>query len=356
MGTKNNFDFLRLLFATLVMLTHCYALTGSGNSDSLSVLTNGQLAFSFIGLSGFFTISGYLIYKSLIRSKSLFENRVKRIFPGLTVVLVFCVVVGFFVSTKSNYFDSSSPYTYFLSQISLFHQFQTSIDGVFNNNIYPYEINSSLWTIAYEFFFYICLSALFFFRQRIVLIRCVLAVFLLLAFGYYTPLVAYKGFYISQNYTTLRFDFILYFGLFFVSGSLMAAFNIEEIKYKAHLVFAGVVISLVALWFNCFYIVKAISLPLIYIPFGLMCNKYLCQIRNRIGDISYGVYIYGFIIQQTFMNYHPFTFWQLGVLSIPIAYIFGALSWKFIESPFLKRSKVKLHEKNMLSKPEFHNR
>ena len=56
----NNFDFLRLIFASLVIITHSYALSGATVYDPLARLTQGQMEFSYLGVHGFFIISGYL--------------------------------------------------------------------------------------------------------------------------------------------------------------------------------------------------------------------------------------------------------------------------------------------------------
>ena len=75
---NNNFDFLRLLFATFVIITHSYPLTGAPEIDWLNQLTEKQLTFSYIGVRGFFIISGYLIFESLIRSETLASYAKKR--------------------------------------------------------------------------------------------------------------------------------------------------------------------------------------------------------------------------------------------------------------------------------------
>ena len=85
MRHTNNFDFLRLLFAVWVIITHSYPLTGQPEQDLLWKITNGQTAFSYISVRGFFAISGYLIIQSLLRSNNLMDyywKRILRIFPA----------------------------------------------------------------------------------------------------------------------------------------------------------------------------------------------------------------------------------------------------------------------------------
>ncbi|WP_213279602.1 hypothetical protein [Chryseobacterium indologenes] len=84
---SNNFDFLRLVFASLVIITHSYALSGATQGDPLSQLTNSQMEFSYLGVHGFFIISRYLIFKSLLRCKGLLDYYWKK-----TVKTVSCVI------------------------------------------------------------------------------------------------------------------------------------------------------------------------------------------------------------------------------------------------------------------------
>ncbi|MBP6639782.1 MAG: acyltransferase, partial [Bacteroidia bacterium] len=62
---KNNFDFLRLIFAIFVIITHLKPLSLRQEGDWLMSLTDDQLCFSYLGVRGFFIISGFLIFQSL---------------------------------------------------------------------------------------------------------------------------------------------------------------------------------------------------------------------------------------------------------------------------------------------------
>ena len=64
-ATRNNFDFLRFFFASLVILPHSFPL-GSGNADGEPLIrfTNGQLTLGALAVDCFFVISGFLISQS----------------------------------------------------------------------------------------------------------------------------------------------------------------------------------------------------------------------------------------------------------------------------------------------------
>ena len=80
MKKNNNFDFLRFLFAVFVVISHSYPLSGSNETFQwIYQISNGQLVLARIGLDGFFIISGYFIFQSLQRSKTLFSYYKKEI-------------------------------------------------------------------------------------------------------------------------------------------------------------------------------------------------------------------------------------------------------------------------------------
>jgi peptidoglycan/LPS O-acetylase OafA/YrhL len=60
----NNFDFIKILFAWLVIVSHSYVLLGNQGCDWLYEATRHYINFSYFGVKGFITISGYLIFKS----------------------------------------------------------------------------------------------------------------------------------------------------------------------------------------------------------------------------------------------------------------------------------------------------
>jgi len=56
-------------------------------------------------------------------------------------------------------------------------------------------------------------------------------------------------------------------------------------------------------------------------------------------DISYGLYIYGFPIQQIVINEVTHRFWLGMAISVLLAMVAGYLSYRFVEKPFLRRSR-----------------
>lgn len=121
----NNFDFLRFLFAVLVVVSHSYALAGIGESAQwLSKITHHQINMASIGLNGFFVISGYFIFQSLERSNSFYEyfkKRFLRVFPGFLVVLIITVcLLPLLHRDGGAIFNQVDFYTYLPRNLSLY--------------------------------------------------------------------------------------------------------------------------------------------------------------------------------------------------------------------------------------------
>lgn len=113
---QNNFDLLRLLFATGVVFSHSFSSLGLEEP----VLWNRSLGN--LCVHGFFVISGYLISSSFARLPEFvpfFVNRALRIIPALIVALIL---------------------TNWLAEIS----------QSFASNPIPYISNGPIWTLTWE--------------------------------------------------------------------------------------------------------------------------------------------------------------------------------------------------------------
>jgi peptidoglycan/LPS O-acetylase OafA/YrhL len=82
----------------------------------------------------------------------------------------------------------------------------------------------------------------------------------------------------------------------------------------------------------------AAPLPLAYVTvwLGLLNPPKMFLLRGA--DYSYGIYLYGFVIQQTVAWLGAWTHaaWINLALSVPAAALIASLSWTFVEKPALK--------------------
>jgi peptidoglycan/LPS O-acetylase OafA/YrhL len=154
----NNFDFLRLFLAVVVIFSHGYSLgTGSEANEPFSLLTRGQTNAGIIAMSFFFIMSGYLITASFFHSKGPLDylgKRVRRIYPGFVASMLFgalCVV-----PLSGGVLDGGD----LLGKILNFGRETLQLTefqfiGCFTQIPYPNAVNGSVWSIFYEFGCYI---------------------------------------------------------------------------------------------------------------------------------------------------------------------------------------------------------
>ena len=344
MTKKNNFDFLRFLFAIFVVLSHAYPLSGGDESSQwIYKITNGQMVLARLGLDGFFIISGFFIYQSLQRSSGLlnyFKKRVLRLFPALFIVLMLTIILAPFVYHGTiPFFENPQVLWYVPNNLSLYN-FQPVINGVFDNNPY-HSINGSLWTIRYEFSLYVALSLLYFFRNSKALKR------LLLSLCLATLLIIYN-FFLSKFAGSSVFGMLGYeildLGTFFVGGSLLAAFEFEKVNKKWVLAVI-ILLAMVSIHFNFYSNVKHIVLPMIILMVGFMPLPFFSTF-GKIGDMSYGIYIYSFPIQQTLVYFFKWNVYQLMFWSLLLSILFGYLSWHLIEKRALRYKNKPIFKNN----------
>jgi peptidoglycan/LPS O-acetylase OafA/YrhL len=130
---------------------------------------------------------------------------------------------------------------------------------------------------------------------------------------------------------TLNSD-ILKVGLFFLAG--VFAYSVRDILpintlYALPLIIAaaflqGTLVQEYVLYLALFYSVLIVSALQSFVGYELP------------GDYSYGVYIYGWPIQQTIAHFFPnLTSYPSNPVSIPAALLAGYLSWTFVEKPAL---------------------
>jgi peptidoglycan/LPS O-acetylase OafA/YrhL len=333
-GRDNNFNALRLFAALLVVFGHSWSLTASG-TDPLNRLT-GYAAGS-VGLAVFFTISGYLITRSALeRTPGRFLYlRCLRIVPALLVVSMFeTFVVGpiFFEGTAAEYFASRHSWGHLKSASMFYGDFY--IKGVFPDN--PLKgLNGSTWTLPVEMTLYVAalLAATFgLLRPR------AMPVLLALCVGLYAYARA-AGLSFPDNVGPYVVNKVALYplalwGLFFCLGSSMWVYR-DLLELSGGIACCAILLLIVArsIWDAAF--VGCFAYLTIYFALAV---RPLNLVGRRLGDISYGVYVFAWPIQQWAVATTPACSnpWILAAVSIPISILFGLLSWNLVEKPAMK--------------------
>lgn len=328
-GRDNNFNLIRALAATAVLVSHAWPITqGDGVVQPLDRLTG--YALGTISVFAFFVISGFLIAQSFERSSSIGRfvwARVLRLWPALIVsILAVAFVLGPLVTTLplSTYLTHSETYSFVLRNLTLAHV-QYTLPGVFETLPYP-TVEGSIWTLIHEVLCYVgvfVLGVLGLLRRKTAMVA-VFAGFLVLYF-----LVQAGTLSLHPKITSL-IKLALPFGV----GT---AFYV----WRDHLPLTiwGVALTALAAWATKGTAVYPLTFCLAlgygvfwaaYVPGGIL------RAFNRLGDYSYGIYIYAFPMQGLAV-------WLWGpqdpltniALSLPMTLIPSILSWHLIEKPAL---------------------
>lgn len=333
---ENSYDALRTLFALFVVIHHCVVLTAS--TSHTYQIWGYNLAY--IGLRGFFVLSGFLIFQSALRSSSLrsfWTKRALRLFPGLLVVLVLTVLACSLVYSGGfiAYWTLPEVWSYILRNLTLYN-LQYSLPGVFETNAWGTAINGSLWTLAYEFSLYIIFSVFLLVRKPRLVLGLLLAALMSLLYlhGSYTDELYGKTHLYLVTWAAIEF------ALFFVLGALLSLTNIVSRPERLP------ILVLSALWVLWSVYQTDIGDIANYLPIALMViigGSYywgaLGNFMKRFGDTSYGIYIYSFPIQQLLVYALAPSTEVLLLISVPLSLLFGYASWHLVERRFLRSKK-----------------
>lgn len=323
---NNHFNLIRLLAAIGVLISHSYPIAlGHGTPDPLDALIGcsiGELAVEL-----FFAISGFFITGSFDRRKDLagfIAARVARIFPALCVMLLLTVAVlgpAFTTLPIDRYLASPRTLTYLPRNLSLLF-LQWDLPGVFAGNRYPDVINGSLWTLFCEVLCYAMVAvvgsagALQPRRFAVLLATYLPSALTAMAFGYSPwplklslPFIVGMTLYVFRGSIPVRPDVVLALAGFawVAKGTILGAFA------------PGLLLGYGAMWLG------HLRLP------ALLAF-------NRLGDYSYGTYIYAFPVQQCVAALLPaWGPWQMTAVALPVTLLLAVLSWHLVEEQGLNR-------------------
>ncbi|WP_339539082.1 acyltransferase family protein [Pseudomonas sp. RA_15y_Pfl2_54] len=330
----NNFDLIRMVSALAVLWAHSFALSGKP-SDLWFMFFMGYDP-GRVAVMVFFVLSGFLVSGSLERNSifDFFRARILRIVPALIGVSLFTVFVVGPIFTKIprlDYFSSSSVYEYLLNSIP----YQTSfyLPGLFKDLPISGGVNGSLWTIPIEFFCY-CALALIVFPVRKSFVLAASLIVPIAAFQIWNGLTG--AFVDRAFFGTTSILPVLKYGLFFLIGSTFWAYR-ERIKHSGWL--AVISVFFLACGSMTGYLNFFLYLGLPYLVFYFAYSRpVLDSLLRRVGDVSYGTYLFAFPVQQSLVQItnKQINGWQLAISASIFTLFLAWLSWRYIEKPALR--------------------
>jgi peptidoglycan/LPS O-acetylase OafA/YrhL len=331
MDRHNNFDTLRLVAATSVIFSHAFLLgEGTQDPEPLMRLTGGQTILGVVGVFVFFTISGFLVTQSFEATGSparFLMKRALRIYPGLLVCLLLTAfAMGPFVSElqAAAYFGSGGVYTYVTSNFSMVMPTHTLPGVYFSGYSAGSVVDGPLWTLPCEVVMYLMVLALGILRMLDLRLMVVLV-------G-----IGMVSIWLDTSSSDYFIGGALWLLPFFAAG--MALYRLRD---KG--IFRGR-IALAAL------AGLALSIPLhafilLFPLFGGYLVIYLALERRlpffnaaRFGDLSYGLYIYGWPVEQILvrLNGGAMAWPTLFALALPITAALAFASWHLVEARALR--------------------
>ena len=329
----NNFDLLRLLFASIVVLYHCYDLTFSPAYFWIPRVASADLA-----VQGFFAMSGFLIVGSYENSSTLsayLSKRGRRILPAYWAALILTLILGMIFSTLplSAFLTSISTWKYVGANLCFANFLHPSLPGLFERNPVMSSVNGSLWTIKLEVMFYLSVPGIVWLCRRIGKWQILGGLFLVS--------VVYQ--IIMRRFNPTLANQLPGQLCFFMIGTL-AYYYRAWCKRNARWVWIIAISCYLVSVFSSWIAFRAIGVSLGVVCFGLL----LLPIGQpaKYGDFSYGTYVYHFPVIQTFIavgmdKSHPKL--ALGLILLSVAAL-SFTSWNLIEKPFLRR-----HDKRKLT-------
>jgi peptidoglycan/LPS O-acetylase OafA/YrhL len=334
-GRDNNFNLLRLVAATLVLVSHSFAISMQSAAAEPGRATLG-LSFGELAVDLFFVASGFLVTASLLSRRDVVEfavARFLRIFPGLWVSLAVTVLVfGICLTTLDvpAFFAQWPTWRFVIRNAILIRGIEYTLPG------FGHAVNGSLWTLPTEVEMYGLLAGawvalLFLHRWRLGIFAglCVAAGLIGLVVDISLFLSASK----PPEFYRLLAKFFGGAALYVLRDRIPAS----RAMFGAVVLLLGVSALVGTTAFGVVYrcTIAYLTLYLALVPAGRVREF------NRFGDISYGMYIYAFPVQIAIFHLWPQVGpWRMLLGSFLVTGILAWCSWHLVEERCLKLKSV----------------
>jgi len=337
----NNFTLVRLILSSSVIYTHCYWLTtGRAGGDEFSAFLGSPI--SVFAVDGFFFLSGFLVYPSLVRfgrSTPFLLARLARLWPALAASVVLTVVGGAFVTSAGGLDYLAGDTAQFMLGNLTFAKGEFNLTGV-SCEARPCTVNGSLWTLPWEARCYVALALLgvLGLARPAAMKWFVLPATLIGAFVWHLPGVqAFAGSWLGEGvvYQLHMLDrlwalFALGTAAYLFRDRLRLSWAILAALFGVLLLSNGHPLELHA---------RALFIGYAVLCFGLLTAE-KGALSGRWPDYSYGIYIYAFPIMMAAHAVMPgVSHWTLAAANFLLTLPVAVLSWHFLEKPVMEAVK-----------------
>lgn len=323
----NGLGAMRLVLAASVIMWHSFPLTGT----TIEWRPLEQLVSSF-RVDTFFAITGFLVLRSWERRphiRNYVRGRLFRILPAfwvnlvVTALLIAPIAMMLSGGSVSALFEGPDNAFAYIGKNASTWILGFDIAGTPAGVPYPGVWNGSLWMIPWEMLGYLgilILGVLGLSGKRRVILGLALAAWLAVlanAFG-----VLPGGWY---SETASRF------GLMLLSGSTLYVYR-YKIRYSGNIALIALGLFAVSGFLPDYRLLAAPMLA--YLIFWAALKLTSPKFRPK-NDLSFGIFLYGFPVQQTLLLagwpvMNPLLF---GLAGLACTIPFAAASWFFIEKP-----------------------
>jgi peptidoglycan/LPS O-acetylase OafA/YrhL len=332
---RNGFGALRLLFASLVILSHAPQMVDGTDAREPLRRLFGTVTFGAVAVDGFFLISGYLITASFISDPRTYVwKRVLRIYPAFLVCFALCLFV---VAPLGGSDLSALGVRDWMDVAVRMVTLKRPPDyGAFSGMMLP-VLNGSMWTIVYEFRCYIAAAVfglLGLYRRRGLYLA--LTVAMVLANLIFSTRLGWNLALLVKPVAGLigELDRTVRLTSVFMCG---AVFRLYGVRFRWPIA-AACAIGLLAATFSSRVAEIGVMTLGAYVLFWVAFNVRWrpLQTINAKDDISYGVYLYAWPAGMLILRCWPSISVEMLVLTtLAVALACGAISWFVIEKPAL---------------------
>lgn len=328
---KNQLDKIRILAALVVIFSHHYPLTGTRPPAWLETPWLNWSMAGGVGVMVFFCISGYLVTLSWYKQPEFAPflwKRILRLWPGMlgsVICGIFLFGLIFTTIPLGEYLKSPATWNFFWTNISLTKEYGF-LPGVFKNNPNPEVMNGVYWTIPMEFTCYLILAGLG--ATGLLNRKKILKGFLLIY------MASFLLFY-NSDFTGIIRHWVEY-PAFFAAGAFIALHKNWFSKNGGKLLLFIAPVLVFTYFFTPYPATSRFFLiPALVIFIGNLPAKN--SWFTRLGDPSYGIYLYGYPIAQSITALWPeMNFWASLFLTFALSVIAGYASWLLLESRALR--------------------